>query len=132
MDDERIEGIQDAGLDDDNPHLADWEKLLQSIIEDHERRAKITNFPRFLQMKEAYNGISKMFAGNPNVSVTYSLKKMMRSMGVIRVEGDMIDVNDTGLFSKFAAFANSVDVYPLTNGRVRMAFTFNDITTPIE
>ncbi len=132
MDEDKLDGITEPGLSEDNTPLADWEKQLIGIIHDHERRAKITNIPRFRQMQAAYESIRKLFDGFADVSVSYSLKKLMRSIGVIRVEGSIIRISETDIFSNAASIANNIEVYPLTDGKVRMAFTFNDLAIPIE
>ena len=48
-----------------------------------------------------------------------------RSVGVVRVEGVSLEIADAKWFSRAAEFATNTEVYPLTNGKVRMTFTFH-------
>ncbi len=131
MDDELFGEIPDNGeLDDEE--LFEGEKSLLEMIEADEQRVALTNVSRLKQMQLAYKSIERLFASQKGVSVKYSLNKPFNSFGSISVEGAVIDIENAALFGKINLIANNVEIYPLTNGRIRMAFGFHNLTSPIE
>lgn len=131
MDDELFDEMNENGeLDDEE--LFEGEKSLLEMIEADEQRVALTNVPRLKQMQLAYKAIERLFASQKGVSVKYSLNKPFNSFGSISVEGAVIDIENAALFGKINLIANNVEIYPLTNGRIRMAFGFHNLTSPIE
>lgn len=52
-------------------------------------------------------------------------------MGHVTVESKDIDITNMEWFARAAEFADNTEVYPLTNGRVRLTFTFNRLLKKI-
>lgn len=86
---------------------------------------------RLKQMQFAYKVLEKLTVGR-NVRLTYEIHKPWNSMGSIVLEAKELVFNDAEWFSRAAEFASNTEVYPLTNGNVRMAFTFHGLTKVIK
>lgn len=62
-----------------------------------------------------------------DVKITYDRSEHNRTVAWIRLEGKNITTTDIERFSRACEFANATDIYPLTNGNVRIEFTFRNI-----
>ncbi len=76
----------------------------------------------------SFQAIQKAIAGSgADVMVTCSYDNDPPPVGVIRLEGRRIDIEDTEWFCRAAEFATNTEAYPLTSDRIRMALTFYDV-----
>lgn len=101
------------------------EKILEG-----ERDPGILVPDKLYQFRLVHEAFKAMTHGT-DAKVTYALHEPFRSMGSVFVEGRDLCFADTGLFARVLQLADNVEVYPLTNGEVRMAATFHDIVKPI-
>ncbi len=111
------------------------EELLDALCEQialDESRPSVVDPERYSQMNEAYRILRALTQDVRGLHLTYELNKPFPSTGSITLEGKMIWVRGSKWFLKAAKLADNFEVYPLTNGRVRMSFCFNDLTTPIQ
>ncbi|MBR4894007.1 MAG: hypothetical protein IKZ36_02275, partial [Kiritimatiellae bacterium] len=53
------------------------------------------------------------------------------NVAVIRVEGVSLEITNAEGFARAAEFATNTEIYPLTNGNVRMTFTFHGLLIPV-
>ena len=60
--------------------------------------------------------------------VTYGINDPFVGHGAIRIEGKKISFKNTKLLMEAAKLASNFEVYPLANGKVRMAFAFSKLT----
>lgn len=67
-----------------------------------------------------------------DAQVTYELYQPYKSMGSVSVTGSNINFTNTEWFIKAAELASNVDIYPKTNGKVTVDFTFHGLTKSIE
>ena len=89
------------------------------------REVQIINPARIAQFRFAGAMARKVLReAGCNAKVVCRQSKHMPSIGVIDVEGNSIDILDIEGFSRVGEFANNVEVYPLTNGKVRMSYSF--------
>lgn len=65
---------------------------------------------------------AKITCGHGELGATY---------GYVEIEGKYIEIANMGCFLQVTNLATNAEVYPLTNGKVRMTFTFYDLLRPI-
>lgn len=88
----------------------------------------LLNPHRVEQMEFSYKMLLKSVRDvGKDVKVTYSMSDVNRTMAWMRVEGKRINALDIERFSRACEFADATDIYPLTNGNVRIELTFRGI-----
>lgn len=102
----------------------------ESIMEDESRPA-ILNPIKIQQMQFSY-GVIKYLTKNMNSKMSYALNEPFKSMGSISVEGKCLAFTNSEWFARAAEFASNTEIYPLTNGNVRLTLTFHGLVKPIE
>lgn len=106
--------------------FVDWLKELPV----HE--TNMLNFRRVREMNNAYRFIvESLNAAGCDAKVSCGYGEFGDNIGYIEVEGDSIDFANLDYFSCAASLANNTEVYPLVNGKVRMALTFYKVIIPI-
>ncbi len=78
------------------------------------------------QFATVYN-VVKSSIKNKGVKITYGINEPYVGSGFIRIEGTKIEITNTKVFSKAAKLASNFEVYPLVNGKLRMAFAFSGL-----
>lgn len=109
----------------------DFIDQLAKLVQEDESRTSMVNVDRMQQLKLAYEIFKKTMIGE-NVDISYQVNKPFPSMGNISVEADLLAISNPRMFHMIAKLANNVEIYPLTNGRVRMCFTFHGLVKPLE
>ena len=103
---------------------------VQDEIEVDERNVTILNALRMKQFQFCYATILYLTRGT-DVLVSYKLYEPFKTMGSIHIEGEAIAFQDMVRFAHAAEFASNIEVYPLAKDKVRMTFTFHNLTVPI-
>lgn len=96
-----------------------------------EAKPSILNPIKIQQMQFAY-GVLKYLTKETDAKLTYLLNEPFKSMGSISIEGKTLSFTNSEWFARAAEFASNTEVYPLTNGKVRMTLTFHGLVRPIE
>ena len=91
-----------------------------------ESKPAVLNPIKIQQMQFAY-GVLKYLTKGTGAKLTYALNEPFKSMGSISVEGKNLTFTNAEWFARAAEFASNTEVYPLTNGKVRMTLTFHSI-----
>ncbi len=104
---------------------------LASLISEDESNPSILSLKKFRQVEFVYECMRYLMK-DTGAEVSYKLFEPFKTMAYVSVENDNIEITDTLWFSRAIEFASNVEVYPLTNGKVRMTFTFHDITNIIK
>lgn len=63
--------------------------------------------------------------------ISYKKHEPFKSMGSIYIEGKNIVINECRLLMALYRLCDNLDIYPLSNGDVRMALTFHGIAMPL-
>ena len=109
--------------------------FVQNQVVADESRPAIINPYRLKHIAHTYKLMRYMTNGT-DAEVSYKLHEPFQSMGSVTVEGDDILIGSSSQaiqwFLGAAKLASNFEVYPLTNGKVRMTFTFHGLTTPIQ
>lgn len=96
-----------------------------------ESKPAVLNPIKIQQMQFAY-GVLKYLTKGTGAKLTYALNEPFKSMGSISVEGKNLTFTNAEWFARAAEFASNTEVYPLTNGNVKMTLTFHGLVRPIE
>lgn len=106
------------------------DEVVQSVggkIMEEDARLQIANAERMKQMAFTYEVLKNLLSGQ-DVSVAYEVNKPFKSTGSITVEGKELVFDDTRWFAVASEFADNFEVYPLKNGKIRLAFAFHNLT----
>ena len=96
-----------------------------------ESKAAILNPMKIQQMQFSY-GVIKYLTKNTNTKLSYALNEPFKSMGSISVEGKCLAFTNSEWFARAAEFASNTEIYPLTNGKVRLTLTFHGLVNPVK
>lgn len=86
------------------------------------------NLRRTKELENAYNAISKIVLGiSPDAKIECRMHELRDGSASIRIETDEFVVEDIKAFISGVENANNFEIYPIKNGKVRMAIMFQDI-----
>lgn len=103
---------------------------LAMMIEAQESEPQVLNLPRMLQMVQAYKQLQIIACDD--WKITTVVHKPVTSMGVICIEAEDLIFDRMTEINKVLASADNMEIYPLTNGNIRMTIAFHGITKPVE
>ncbi len=86
---------------------------------------------RLEQIKFCY-AVLQYIKTSKDATVSYKLNEPFNTTGSVSIEGPVLEFNNSEWFARAAEFASNMEVYPLTNGNVRLTFTFHGLTKPIK
>lgn len=101
----------------------------QWILEDEQQPSALQ--PIRLQMMNFSYSILKHIAEENGMTVSHELHKPFQSMGSICLEGEDLVFLQCKQLSRAISFADNVDVFPLTNGRIRFVLSFHGLTKKV-
>lgn len=101
----------------------------QWILEDEQQPNTLQ--PLRLQIMNFSYSILKRIAEENGMTVSYELHKPFQSMGSICLEGEDLVFLCCKQLSRAISFADNVDAFPLTNGRIRFVLTFHGLTKKV-
>ena len=87
--------------------------------------------PIRLQQMQFSSGLLQKMAAREDIQIKCEFGEPFRSMGYISLEGTSLEFTDCRWFSRAISFASNVDIYPLTNGNIKMVLTFHGLVKPI-
>lgn len=96
-----------------------------------ESKSAVLNPIKIQQMQFSY-GVIKYLTQNTDAKMSYALNEPFKSMGSISVEGKNLAFTNSEWFARACEFASNTEVYPLTNGKVRLTLTFHGLVRPVE
>lgn len=99
---------------------------LGRAIADEESEPQLLNIPRLLQMVHACKQLQNI--ASDTWKIFSSAHTPFTSMGVICIEADEFIFDQMQVIQQIIANANNVEIFPLTNGNIRMNITFHRIT----
>lgn len=102
----------------------------EAIAVDEDKPA-VLNPIKIQQMQFSY-GVIKYLTQNTDIKLSYALNEPFKSMGSITVEGKCLTFTNSEWFARAAEFASNTEIYPLTNGKVRLTLTFHGLVRPVE
>lgn len=102
----------------------------EAILADESKPAMLV--PHKIQQMQFAYGVAKYLTKGTDAKVTYSLNEPFKSMGSISIEGTKLAFTNSEWFARAAEFASNTEVYPLTNGKVKMTMTFHGLVRNIE
>lgn len=104
--------------------------LIDIVRNNHPKTCMINpkRWRELLLAKEALNDLLKQ-NGEGSVEITYFPEFLSAS---ISAEVESLEVQDFTAFQIAMVKANNFEIYPLVNGKLRIAFMFNRLMLPIE
>ena len=102
----------------------------EAILEEDSKDA-IINPLKVQQISSVYKAMKYLTRGK-KVDVTYTLHEPFNSVGCVSLLGRDISFVNTDWFSKVCKVASNIDIYPRTDGKVKIDLTFHGLTKPIE
>ena len=116
----------------------DEEKELDAMIEQialaverDENKTSMASPIRYQQLAFTEKVLEYLAKGKGYV-VSSTVNSPYKSMGSVKIEGKNLSFDQPEWFCRAAEFASNMEVLPLTNGNVRITFTFHGLTVPIE
>lgn len=101
----------------------------QWILEDEQQPSTLQ--PLRLQMMNFSYSILKRIAEENGMTVSYKLHQPFQNMGSICLEGEDLVFLHCKQLARAISLADSVDVFPLTNERIRFVLTFHRLTKKV-
>lgn len=85
----------------------------------------VLNEERMTQMRKAFDALLHLFdEGGYDAEISYKKGELVQSNGDFIIEGKRFNLDDMKKLSYILDAADNMDVYPLTNGGIRMTFGF--------
>ncbi len=119
MEDEKFETL-DAFIE----YLKELEKVPRVLKIDQKRMKE------FQDACSVLKGIA--LEADPDAKIEYEIDSMGAGVGIMRIVTDRFEANDMQRLINGIQFATNVEAYALTDGNIRIAITFYDITNEIK
>lgn len=118
--------MHDSGLDMDFEH----EEVLEEAPE-HLMRVQVVNFERLAELLDVARMLRELLAddfweGKINIEVD-----PVHGYGTVQVEADEITIYAPKAFAETVKHASNFEIYPLTNGQIRLAFMFHNLSIEV-
>lgn len=105
------------------------EKMDQLEYETLSTWGSVLNEERISQLREAFYALLRLFDENGNeAEISYEENELTLTRGNFIIEGKQLRWGDMEKLGYILDAADNMDVYPLTNGGIRMTFGFYDLT----
>lgn len=95
-----------------------------------EQQPRIISPARYQQFQLSHDLLQKLITGT-DVKIAYEIHEPFNSMGSITIEGDQLEFANCRWLSRAVGFADNLEVYPLTTGKIRMVLTFHGMVRKI-
>lgn len=114
-----------------NENYAEFDNTLDGLMEFFESlpqaTVKILNFERYSQMLRAAAKLAALLQKeNPEGSIDIEIIEKF-SIGAISAELDDLTVYSPKVFADITKDADNFEIYPLTNGKIRLDITFHRV-----
>ena len=106
-------------------------KTLGEIIEKEDNRTALLNMEQLKKIGTVY-ALAKELFRDSGCKVSCELHKPYKSMGYVTIEGKNIHFAEPVWLNRMGQLAHNFEVYPLTNGKVRLTFTFHGLAVPVK
>lgn len=113
-----------AAMEKEMEALDPWITALGSLLGSLEGSPAVIDPQRMAEFREAYH-ILQSIAEENGALLTYQLHEPLKSMGSITLQGADLTFEKPALLAQALVLADSVEVYPLTDGNVRAELTFH-------
>lgn len=106
-------------------------ECIKEQIDTSETKSSILDAQKLKMIAYTYK-VLKYITKGTKAKVVYKLNKPFQSMGSVSVTGKDIMFKNPKWFVAAVKLASNFNVYPKTDGSVRMDFTFHQLTVPLE
>ena len=125
--DERMKKMRYNEFDEKYYEESMDDTLLDYIRFMHRSNVKVLNFERYILMCEAVMNLKLLFRelGEENCIFIEIIKEF--NVGTVTVELTDFSIKNIKLFFQVILNADSFEIYPLTNGNIRLDITFQSV-----
>lgn len=102
-------------------------KELAKKISESESGISVAVPEKVKAVNDVFNALKRIIKGH-DVNITCDLNEPYVSMGAVTVIGKEIFIGDPVVFSQAVKSASNFEVYPKTDGKIQMDFTFHGLT----
>lgn len=96
-----------------------------------EPAVKMLNLPVYQRMLKACAGLQRLLAPiNDSGEINLKVDRQF-NFGSVSAELDDLEIHTPEQFAKVILLADNFEVYPLTNGRIRLALGFSSVLKPV-
>lgn len=103
---------------------------IMEAVEQIDQMTQIIIPARVNEFTKAY-GIIKKACNKTGLKVSFGIFEPLKSFGHIDIEGKKIDIDCTNISEAFS-LANNIEIYPLTNNKIRITLTFHGLTKVVK
>ena len=128
LDSEEIEELE--GYSEIEEEIDALVEVINGNIYENEGCVMINNFVKIRDIIDSYELIKSSVSGI-GVKVDYHVNEPMVNMGYISIVGKNIKFNNPKVIEEVAALADNFEVYPRTDGTVKINFTFQNVTVEV-
>lgn len=121
---------------DDNQNFEQLGAFIDYLNELRQKdRVRILDLARLKEIQDAYHMLSTMLMGeNPDTVITYAIDEAGAGEASINIETDEIIVGKNNIEKYISSIRNvsNFEIYPLTNGLIRMSIMFYGVFKEIQ
>lgn len=110
------------GKDEDDEVNEDIIELIAKMIEEDQKCEYDKVYPKIEMVEKIYEATKKMFRGVQDSKLSFN--DPFKGMGVITLTGKKIYCLMPDYFATISKAASNINIYAMTNGDVRIDFTF--------
>lgn len=111
--------------DEDDIIDEDMINCFREMMEEDSDAIGILNPVKVLELARTAAKLMKVIkAENPQATVKWEYGQVDSSLGTITIEGKNVFVKDVRSIADALGAADNIDIYPLTNGKIRVSFGF--------
>lgn len=109
-----------------NKDLPEFYRALVEQLTSEDSMPAVINPERIMEFAKTAELLNE-YATKHNMKITYNMHSPLKSMGYISVQAKTISLPEH-IFKTAASTADTVDIYPKTNGVVQIDFVFHNLT----
>ena len=121
-------------FEDENPEaMEELDAFIEYLKELPRANTFMVNPETVSKMRRACSALSDAIKlSSPQSKIKCERSELVEVLGKITVEDACIEICNTDGFGEAAGLASNTEIYPLTDGRVRMTLGFNNLTIPVK
>lgn len=112
----------------DDPFL----QVIFDAVKESEKKTRIINPIRYLELLRTKKAVDDLLDQNGETELSSIRFHHAFSSASISAEVEMLEIHDMRKLCDAAKNASNIELYPLTNGKIRVALTFQKVLIPID
>ena len=126
MNKEEFEGMSEDEIEE--YYEATLDSMLETIRNLPQEKVTILNVPRYAEVMQAIEEIISMVkAYDPETEFDVHFDPLLGTSLMLMIKTDEFNIYKMKDFCKFASAADIMEIYPTTNGKLHIGFTFGGV-----